>query len=164
VTTTTSKTFFELTAEDLMSRDVVCIPAHTSLRAAARMLIEAGVSGAPVVDQEDRCLGVLSQTDLTRFLAQREPAPAPASHEDEEFASDWQMSDFDSLPADEVGRYLTRVTITASTRVPISELAALMFDARVHRVLIVDPRGKVVGIVSSLDVLRAVAEEPTPPA
>jgi CBS-domain-containing membrane protein len=164
VTTTYPKTLFELTAEDLMSRDVVCIPAHTSLRSAARMLIEAGVSGAPVVDEEGRCLGVLSQTDLTRSLAQREPDAAPASHEDEEFASDWQIGDLDSLPADEVGRFLTRSTITAALRTPINELAALMYDARVHRVLISDPRGKVVGIVSSLDVLRAVAEEPVPPA
>ena len=39
-----------------------------------------------------------------------------------------------------------------------------MCDARVHRVLITDPRGKVIGIVSSLDVLRAVAAEAAQPA
>jgi len=151
---TTHKTLFELTAEDLMSRDVVCLPSATSLRTAARLLVEAGVSGAPVVDEQGRCLGVLSKTDLARFVAQGE---AP-DHEDEMFA-DWQLADVERLPGDEVGRYLTRVAVTASLTTPIAELAALMADARVHRVLITDPRGKILGIVSSLDVLRAVADE-----
>lgn len=155
----TYKTLFELTAENLMSSDVVCIPATTSLRAAARLLVEAGVSGAPVVDEEGRCLGVLSKTDLARFLASRNPAPP---REGEEFTADWQMGDVDALPGDEVSRYLTRGALSAGMRTPISELAALMSDARVHRVLITDPRGKVLGIVSSLDVLRAVADEPAP--
>jgi len=160
---TLHRTFFELTAEDLMSRDVVCIPAATSLRNAARMLVEAGVSGAPVVDEEGRCLGVLSQNDLTRFLAQNDAA-AIAQHEEEEFTADWQVADVEDLPADAVSRYLTRGAVTAPIHTPITELAAQMCDARVHRVLIADGRGKVVGIVSSLDVLRAVADEAPPPA
>jgi CBS-domain-containing membrane protein len=157
---TVYKTLFELTAEDLMSRGVVCIPSATSLRAAARLLIEAKVSGAPVVDEGGRCLGVLSQTDLTRSLAQDGPAP---DHEDEVVA-DWQLADVERLPGDEVSRYLTRSAITAPERAPVRELAALMCEARVHRVLITDPRGKVIGIVSSLDVLRAVANEAGPSA
>src|SRR4051812_27595796 len=152
---TTQKTLFELSAEDLMSRDVVCPPAETSLRSAARLLVEAGVSGAPVVDELGRCLGVLSKTDLARYVAQGEAAP---EHEDEVFA-DWQLADVEALSGDEVARYLTRAAITAPSEAPLAELAARMADARVHRVLITDPRGKVIGIVSSLDVLRAVADE-----
>jgi len=158
---TSYKTLSELTAEDLMSRDVTCIPSHVSLQEAARRLVEAGISGAPVVDDDGRCLGVLSQTDLARFLARHE---SPAAHEDEEFAAEWQLSDVEALPEDEVGRYLTRTVITASARTPINELAGLMCDARVHRVLITSPDGKVVGIVSSLDVLRAVAGDAGPAA
>jgi CBS-domain-containing membrane protein len=160
---TLNRTLFELTAADLMSRDVVCIPASTSLRNAARMLVEAGVSGAPVLDEEGRCLGVLSQTDLTRFLAQNDAA-ASAHHEEEVFTADWQVADVDALPGDAVSRYLTRGAITVPSQTPIAELAALMCDARVHRVLIADGRGTVVGIVSSLDVLRAVADEAPPAA
>jgi len=151
----THKTLFELTAEDLMSRDVVCIPSATSLREAARRLVEGGFTGAPVVDEEGRCLGVLSQTDLTRSLAQ--VGPAPAHEEEQEVFADWQLADVERLPGGEVARYLTRVPITAPMSAPVGELAALMCDARVHRVLITCPGGKVVGIVSSLDVLRAVA-------
>jgi CBS-domain-containing membrane protein len=151
---------FELTAEDLMSRNVICIPATASLRTAARQLIESGVSGAPVVDEEGCCLGVLSHTDLARFLAKDQACPVS---ENEVFA-EWQLDDVERLPGEEVTRYLTRGAITASALTRIGELAELMCDARVHRVLITDPRGKLVGIVSSLDVLRAVAAEATQPA
>src|SRR5262249_43010422 len=139
----------------------VCLPSATSLQEAARRLVEAGISGAPVVDDDGRCKGVLSQTDLARFLARHEPPPA---HEHEDFAAEWPPSDVDGRRDAEVGRYLTRTVITASTRTPLNELAALMCDARVHRVLITDPHGKVVGIVSSLDVLRAVAGDAVPAA
>ena len=154
------KTLFELTAEDLMSRDVICIPATASLRTAARRLIESGVTGAPVVDDDGRCVGVLSHTDLARFLAREQPCPVA---ENEVFA-EWQLDDVESLPGEEVARYLTRSAITASGLTRIGELAELMCDARVHRVLITDPRGKVIGIVSSLDVLRAEAAEAAQPA
>jgi len=158
---TIHKALFELTAEDLMSRDVVCIPSATSLQEAARRLVEAGISGAPVIDEDGRCPGMLSQTDLARAVARRE---APPAHEDDEFASEWQMGDVDDLPDDEVGRYLTRAVITAPPATPINELAAQMCDARVHRVLITAPDGRVVGIVSSLGVLRAVAGDAVPAA
>jgi CBS-domain-containing membrane protein len=49
----------QLTAEDLMSRDVLVIPQRTTLRYAAHLLAQAAVSGAPVVDEEGRCVGVL---------------------------------------------------------------------------------------------------------
>ncbi len=55
-----------MTAVDLMARDVVVIPVGTSMRAAAHLLAEARISGAPVVDAEGRCLGVLSAADFFR--------------------------------------------------------------------------------------------------
>jgi CBS-domain-containing membrane protein len=155
-----SRSLLEQTAEDLMSRDVVCIPSSASLRAAARRLIEAGVSGAPVVDEDGRCLGVLSHTDLARFLAKGEVCFLS----DSEVFAEWQMDDVEALPGEEVSRYVTRGAITAAAQTPVGELASLMSDARVHRVLITDGRGRIIGIVSSLDVLRALAAEAAQPA
>jgi CBS-domain-containing membrane protein len=48
--TTPEKPQLELTAADLMTRDVTVIPRHLSLKAAAHLLAEANVSGAPVID------------------------------------------------------------------------------------------------------------------
>jgi CBS domain-containing protein len=66
----TSKRTIKLTAEDLMSRTLVRLPETMPLRDAARLLLRNHVGGAPVVDAQGRCIGVLSAIDFLR-LAER---------------------------------------------------------------------------------------------
>ena len=68
---TTTKSLLDLTAFDLMSRNVVTIPRQMSLHAAAHMLAQAEISGAPVVDEHGRCVGMLSSTDVMRWWTAR---------------------------------------------------------------------------------------------
>ena len=65
---TSRKPLFALTAEDLMKGEVVTISAEMSLQAAAHLLSQERISGAPVVDGHGRCIGVLSTTDLDDLL------------------------------------------------------------------------------------------------
>lgn len=65
-----------LTARDLMSRDVETVPADLPLRDAVTRLARRGVHGAPVVDADGRCVGVLSATDVARW-AGGQGAPPP---------------------------------------------------------------------------------------
>jgi CBS-domain-containing membrane protein len=152
----TGKPLPALTAADVMSRDVMAIPQRTSLRAAAHQLVQAHVSGAPVIDERGRCVGVLSTTDLARFLDGCSPAArAPAAPRC--FCSDWQVIDPEGLPPDPVSRYMTANPVTATPGTRLGELARLMVQAHVHRVIVADDGGRPVGIVSSTDVLTAVA-------
>jgi CBS domain-containing protein len=64
---TTTRTLRALTAADLMSPDVVTLNRRASLRFAARLLRRADVTGAPVVDERGRCVGVLSAVDFLRY-------------------------------------------------------------------------------------------------
>lgn len=64
---TTTKPFLALTTSDVMSREVITIPQELSLRAAARLLFQNQISGAPVVDADGRCVGVLSATDFVHW-------------------------------------------------------------------------------------------------
>jgi hypothetical protein len=73
---TTTKPLLDLTAEDLMSRDVVTIPERLPLRSAACLLRRARVTGAPVVDNDGRCVGMLSAVD---FLCWVEEGPEAGS-------------------------------------------------------------------------------------
>ena len=153
----TQKPLLALTAADVMSRDVLAIPRQMSLRAAAHQLVQARISGAPVIDEQGRCVGVLSTTDLARWLdggQAARPAGTPRC-----FCSDWQVIDPEGLPPDPVSRYMTADPVTARADMRVGELARLMLDAHVHRVIIVGPTGRPVGIVSSTDFLAAVARE-----
>jgi CBS domain-containing protein len=71
--------------------------------------------------------------------------------------TDWQVVEVESLPADEVRRFMTTELVTASTGASVAEVARLMLDRMVHRVIAVDAGGRPVGVVSATDVLGAVA-------
>lgn len=63
----------------------------------------------------------------------------------------------DLMPEDEVGRYMTTEVVTTRPEAPIGEIARWMADAHIHRVIIVDREGRPVGVVSSTDILAALA-------
>ena len=69
------------------------------------------------------------------------------------------MIDPEGLPPDPVSGYMTADPVTATPDTPVGTLARRMLDAHVHRVIIVGPAGRPVGIASSTDVLAAVARE-----
>ncbi len=151
----TAKPLAAMTAADLMSRDVVVIPRHLSLRTAAQVLSQARVGGAPVIDSRGRCVGVLSATD---FLHRAKDDPGPiSSRVGGCVCADWQVVDLDLLPPDAVAAYMTPDPVTAPVTTSVRELARMMLDAHIHRVVIVDENERPVGIVSSTDVLAAVA-------
>jgi CBS-domain-containing membrane protein len=151
-----TKPFANLTAADLMSRDVTVIPRHLSLRTAAHLLSQARVSGAPVIDASGACVGVISSTDFVHWAEGRQPVRRDTLCA-ECVCSDWQVFDAESLPIEEVGSYMTPDPVTAGANTPIGELARMMLDAHIHRVIIVDHANHPEGIVSSTDILAAVA-------
>jgi CBS-domain-containing membrane protein len=153
----TARPLLDLTAKDLMSRDVITIPRQMSLRAAAHLLAQAHVSGAPVTDENGCCVGILSGTDLVRWLDQSEQSARGCPRGPECVCSDWAVFDPETLPPDSVQRYMTTDLVTAREDTRVGVLARQMLDAHIHRVVVTDPLGRPIGIVSTTDVLAAVA-------
>lgn len=155
----TSKPFLALTAADLMSQAVVVVARHMSLAGAARLLSQAQVTGAPVVDDEGRCVGVLSATDFLNHARQAPRRTPYGGCPDTCYSSAWQMIEPDALPREQVTSIMTADPVTVSPDTSIGELARMMRDARIHRVIVVDEQQRPSGIVSSMDVLAALAHE-----
>jgi CBS-domain-containing membrane protein len=153
--TTQTKPFRSLTARDLMTRDLLLIPKESSLRHAAHMLAQSQVSGAPVVDNAGRCIGVLSTTDFMRWVD--EPQRRPGNERRPCCCFDWEVLVPEELPGDEVGTFMTTDPVTASPETRISELSRMMLDAHIHRVIVVDAQSRPIGVVTTTDVLAAVA-------
>jgi CBS domain-containing protein len=153
-----TKPLLNLTAADLMSAAVVMVPEHMSLKGAAHRLAEAAVTGAPVVNGEGRCVGVLSATDFVHWMdrnrAGHHPAACAASPA---FCAPWQIVDAEALPEEQVRDWMTRDPVLVPPTATLGELARKMLDAHIHRVIVADNAGTPVGIVSSTDVLAAVA-------
>jgi len=154
---TTCKSLTELTAADVMTRDVIALPKHLSLRAAARLLAKTHISGAPVVDQTGCCVGVLSTTDFVEWAGSEEGSHA--EHNDPSpSVCEWEIITAKVPPEDEVHDWMTRDVVTAPPTASVSELARSMIDAHVHRVIVAEGDGRPIGIVSTTDILAAVAK------
>lgn len=122
------------TSEDpissIMTRKVVCARPEMDASLLRARLLEHGVSGAPVVDDWGRVLGVASKTDLIENEV--------TSERGQKTVGDIMMPMAFTLPAD----------------ASIGQAAALMAYEGVHRVVVVDTKGCVVGIVSTLDIAK----------
>jgi CBS domain-containing protein len=141
-----------LTAADLMTTPVRTIPQETSLREAANLLTRDRISGAPVVDADGRCIGVLSSSDFVTW------AGKDGNGEVIHFIAPWgETIDIDDSPENEIRHYMTAQPVTVAPTAPIGELAQKMVDAHIHRVLVVVDQNRPQGIVTSTDILAAVA-------
>jgi len=140
-------------AADLMSHTIVLVPREMSLPGAAHLLAQARVSGAPVVDENGRCIGVLSTTD---FLHYAEKGKLPC-HAKSHSVYSWQIVENEEHAEETVEDYMNTDPVCVSPGTPIGEIAHMMIDAHIHRVIVVDERNHPVGIVSSTDILAAVA-------
>jgi len=161
-TTTTraaARPFLELTAADLMTTPVRTIPQEMPLREAAQLLTRDRISGVPVVDAEGRCIGVLSSSDFVTW------AGKDGDGETISFIAPWgEMIDIEDAPDNEIRHYMTAKPVTVASTALIGELAQKMVDAHIHRVLVVDGENRPQGIVSSTDILAAVARTGQRPA
>lgn len=136
-----------------MSSDMVLVPREMSLQGAAHLLAQAQVSGAPVVDEEGRCIGVLSTTDFLHIV---EKGKVPVSQSQKPVQS-WQIVE-DEDSEEIVEKYMNTDPVTVPSGTRIGVIAHMMIDAHIHRVIVVDERGHPIGIVSSTDILAAVAQ------
>ena len=125
------------TVEDLMTADPVLASVDLPVTDAAELLAFYQISGLPVLDWIGYLAGVISQTDILRAQA------------DEQVSSPWTLA---------VRDVMTRPALTVRPGTTLEEAARLMTEQHVHRLVVVDGRGTVVGVISSSDLVRAVAE------
>jgi CBS domain-containing protein len=146
-----------LAAQDIMSSPVTLIAKEMSLKTAARLLRQANVSGAPVVDAEGRCVGVVSAVDFL-IHASGEDWPDRRLHGSRGCPhSAWEILESQSAPDLTVEKVMTSDPVTVAPRTPITQIAQAMVDAHIHRVVVVDETNRPRGIVSSTDILAVVA-------
>ncbi|MCY1022542.1 HPP family protein [Pyxidicoccus sp. MSG2] len=123
---------------EVMSHPVVCVGPDDPAEVALRLLVEHGISGLPVVDAQRRPIGMLSRADL---LEERLEA----------------LTEGEFGPRPRVCDLMTQQAMSLPETALVREAAALMSSYGVHRVPVRSPAGELVGIVSTLDVLRWLA-------
>ena len=157
---TVNKSLMSLCASDIMSRNIVMIPREMSLQGAARMLSRADVTGAPIVDDKGCCIGVLSATDFMHSI-ETDGEPCHKLNGKVETCShscSWQIPEGALQPGSRVEDFMTKDPVLVAPATPIGELARIMMDAHIHRIIVVDmATHRPLGIVSTMDILAAIA-------
>ena len=151
-------------AKDVMTRDVVCIGFKESIFDAAEVLLGAGVSAAPVVDDKGLVVGIVSEADLLR-RAEIGTTPPRKSWLTRLMASDSTAAhEFVSVHARKVSDVMTRAVVTATEDTPLRDLVDLMERHNIKRIPVVRD-SRLVGIVSRADLLKVLlSREPEGPA
>jgi CBS domain-containing protein len=142
-----------MTVRDVMTRSVVSVHRSTPLKEVAQALIDNGISGVPVVDVDGAVLGVVSEADL---LVKGQGADAIRHRPLARFLGESRESraQLVKLGAVTAAEAMTSPAVAITSGRSIHEAAAIMTARRVNRLPVVDD-GRLVGIVSRADLVRA---------
>lgn len=133
---------------ELMTTDVITVGPDTSLKEAARRMLEAGVSGLPVTDADENLVGIITEADFVASEADRRVQKRAGLLRF--FTGQHDLPDHEL----KVGDVMTTELIVISPDEDHADAARLMERERVKRLPVVDS-GKLVGLVSRTDMLRA---------
>lgn len=149
-------------ARDVMTTSVVTVSPATSVQEVAQLLLEHHISAVPVVDAEGRLAGIVSEGDLIR---RPEMGTEPRQS--------WWLTllggpedsarDYVKVHGRRASDVMTRRVVTVAEDTPVAEIARLLEERRIKRVPVVRD-GRLVGIVSRADLVRALASQPAPAA
>ena len=149
-----------LLAKDLMSTTILILKDGMTVDDAKEQLRAKRHSGAPVIDKEGKLVGTFSVRDIIQTKA---PAPTQQELRNELAAGSgsWLLADqidatSDEEPVQYVGNRMRKNISYVEEREPLIIVARRMCDHHMHRVPVVNHEMKLVGIISTMDILAAL--------
>jgi CBS domain-containing protein len=147
-----------MNAADVMVTNVITVHPDTSVKEIAETLVANRISAVPVVDDSGGLIGIVSEGDLVHRVevgTERHPSWWL------EFLAGKQALAYDYIKSHgrRAGDLMTRNVITVSEETPLNEVASLLDEHQIKRVPVVD-NGKIVGIVSRANLVRALINRP----
>ncbi|WP_107669007.1 CBS domain-containing protein [Cyanothece sp. BG0011] len=150
------------TVAQVMTQNPITVTPQTPLSEAVKIIAEKKISGLPVVNEQGKLVGIISETDLMWQETGVEPPPYimildsviylqnPARYEKEVHKALGQT----------VGEVMSDKPISVKETQPLKEAAHLMHEKKIRRLPVVDENNtKVIGILTQGDIIRTMAQE-----
>ncbi|WP_367325740.1 CBS domain-containing protein [Streptomyces sp. HUAS ZL42] len=143
-----------LRVRDVMQVPAVSVPGDMPFLDVAHTLAREQVSAVPVVDADDHVIGVVSESDL---LAKAAVMAEPHRHGP--VGRLWQHRLYDKSHGDTAATLMTFPPVTVHPAERVADAAWTAAHARLKRLPVTDYRGRLVGVVSRRDLLRALIRD-----
>ena len=142
--------------QDIMNTAVKTANADTMIKDIASIMCFNKISGVPVVDNNEKLIGVLSEKDILKAMFP----------DVEQFMHEGAKPDFESIEADYKGLLdkkaedlMTQTVASVSADMPLLKAASLMCVKKIRRIPVTDTNNKLVGIISIGDVHKAIFQD-----
>jgi CBS domain-containing protein len=147
------------TAADLMTPNPLSLRGDATLHEAVAFLVDRNISGAPVIDEAGRPIGVLTQTDILIHDREEPQHVGPAEIEygtplPRAWWDEFQIERVDPTPISEM---MTPAVFCVALTTPAWSVVEQMRELNVHRLFVTDENGILVGVISAMDVVRKLA-------
>jgi CBS domain-containing protein len=145
----------QLCAKDLMVAGVITVPPETPAAELARIFVSRGVSTVAIMDPLGRLLGVVTESDLIRRLADEDEQPRKGWLARLLEASNAGAERYAHRHAATAGELMAKEVITVRPEDTAAHAARLMEEHQIRRVVVAD-QGRLLGLVSRADLVRAI--------
>jgi CBS domain-containing protein len=141
----------KMLVRDVMTKNVLSITKYESIMQVANVLTDKNISGLPVVDKENKVIGIITQADILSMVG--------VSRE-HTFKDLLKYMLGERLPerriGDLVGDIMTSPALTIKPDTNVAEAVKIMDEKRIRRLTVVDEENKLIGILTRADILKAV--------
>jgi len=150
-----------LTAQDIMTKDVITAKKDMSVKELAQLLYDKKISGVPIVDDQDNLICIVTENDLIDQTKKVHIPTVMALFDSFVFLEnpDRLEKDLKKMSASTVGDICSGKVITAKIDTPVDELATTMSEKKVHTLPILDNEGNMVGVIGKSDIIRTLAQK-----
>lgn len=159
MTTKSSRNIYDLRVKNIMSRDVVTINAGDTIHEAMTLMGENRVSALPVVDSRNRCIGILSTSDLVDMTRDVDDDVYQLDLVDATTQRYLLEKLTHSMGSETVQSFMSESPSTVDAETSIGKATHEMLRNQVHHLPVVDSNDRLVGILSTMDILAELADE-----
>jgi CBS domain-containing protein len=153
---TTQNQLAEIQVSEIMSSHVQKLMADDTVQEAVALMVDHSLNSIPIVDAEDRCIGMLSRTDLTELFLQEDHELARVMDTDR-LSMDWINRALETSDVAQVKELMTYEVSKIQATQNLHDASREMVRGKIHHLPVVDENEKLVGILSSFDIVKAVA-------
>lgn len=147
-----------LTAKELMSTDVITVSGETPVRDLAQILSDNKISGVPVLDDQSKVIGVVTESDLIDQNKKVHIPTVVAILDSFLFLENPEKmeKELKKMAGTKVADIFAHEIITVQQDTPLDEIATLMAEKKVHTLPVLDGE-TLVGVIGKSDIIRTIA-------